>query len=159
MKPREEVERRSPMNLVLKSSWRRLLKTNPGSIHLFSKYRKSHLSKSNKNDSNIWRWEKQMRSGVGGWNTLRETKSTRSSALALKGLALEEIFRQSSFRVDGVWEEAESKEAAELSMDLLKHQFLPLIGNTTNLALMLFPSNPFRLFFFFLFGFTTSTPL
>jgi hypothetical protein len=43
-----------------------------------------------------------MRSGIGGWNTLRETKSTRSSALALKGLALEEIFRHSSLSVDGV---------------------------------------------------------
>lgn len=41
-----------------------------------------------------------------GW-TLRATKSTRSSALALKGLGPEEIFRHSSFNVEGVWEEAE----------------------------------------------------
>lgn len=79
---------------------------------------------------------------------MRETKSIRSSALAFKGFALEEIFRQSSFNVEGVWEEAESKEEAELSMDLLKHQFLPLTGNTTNLALMLFPPTPFGLVFF-----------
>jgi hypothetical protein len=38
-------------------------------------------------------------------------------------------------------------------MDLLKHQFLPLTGNTTNLALMLFPPNPFGLSFFSFFLF------
>ena len=34
--------------------------------------------------------------------TLRETKSMRSSALALKGLELEEMLRQSSLSVEGV---------------------------------------------------------
>lgn len=46
----------------------------------------------------------------------------------------EEILVQRSLKVEGVWAEAESETVG--SMDLLKHQFLPLIGNTTNLALI-----------------------
>ena len=63
----------------------------------------------------------------------------RSSALALKGLELEEMLRQSSLSVEGVWEWPEPKvvEASESLIDRVKHQFFPLIGNTTNLALII----------------------
>jgi hypothetical protein len=54
--------------------------------------------------------------------------------LALE-LEEEEIFFQRCLRVEGVWEAAAS--SREGSIDLLKHQFLPLTGNTTNLALMI----------------------
>lgn len=44
--------------------------------------------------------KKKIKGEKGG--TLRETKSMRSSALALKGLELEEMLRQSSLSVEGV---------------------------------------------------------
>ena len=68
-------------------------------------------------------------------NTLLEMKSTRSSALALRGLELDDIFFQSSLTVEGALAAVDSD--ADWSMDLLKHQLFPLIGNTTNLALMM----------------------
>lgn len=92
--------------------------------------------------------------------TLLETKSTTSSALAAKGLALEleleltlglelelkEIFFQRSLRVEGILPEPESETKG--SIDLLKHQFLPLTGNTINLALILPRKNLFYEFRF-----------
>lgn len=63
-------------------------------------------------------------------------KSTRSSALALRGFEFDEIFFQSSLTVEGVL--AELNADADWSMDLLKHQILPLIGNTTNVAFIVY---------------------
>lgn len=69
-------------------------------------------------------------------NTLFEAKSTVSSSLDSDESLLfpEEILFQSSFNVDGVLDDWAA--ATEGSTDRLKHQFLPLIGNTTTLALI-----------------------
>lgn len=48
--------------------------------------------------------------------------------------------------MEGVWEAAAS--SREGSIDLLKHQFLPLTGNTTNLALMILQQKDFGTSFF-----------
>ena len=64
-----------------------------------------------------------------------EAKSTRSSALALRGFGLDEMWFQRSLKVEGVWAAWESATAG--SRDLTKHHFLPLIGKTTNRAFIL----------------------
>lgn len=68
--------------------------------------------------------------------TLLATKSTRCSTLeTVNLLEEEEIVFQRSLNVDGEPRDWDSN--VDRSMDLLKHQFLPLIGNTNNLALMI----------------------
>lgn len=68
---------------------------------------------------------------------LSEAKSTTTSIFAPgeSRLDLEEILFQRSFNVEGALEDWASD--CDASIDRLKHQFLPLIGNTTNLAFMI----------------------
>lgn len=67
---------------------------------------------------------------------LLEAKSMTSSRLALEESWVDlEIFFQRSLNVEGVFEDWASD--CDDSIARLKHQFLPLIGNTTNLAFMI----------------------
>ena len=71
--------------------------------------------------------------------TLLETKSIRSSALAEEiGWEVEERDFQRSVTVDGVADDEDCVEPGmNGSIDLLKHQFLPFTGKTTNLAVVI----------------------
>jgi hypothetical protein len=118
----------SLINLVLDSSLRCFFPTNPSCIHPFQKNPKRKKAKVRifaiTNESNKRKSEKK---------DLERDEIDED----LKGLGLE-MLRQSSFSVEGVCEKAKPKleEAIESLIDLLKHQFVPLIGNTTNFALM-----------------------
>lgn len=69
--------------------------------------------------------------------TLRATKSTRSSALAARGLGVEnESLLKRSLMVEGVSAVADSDSETKGWMGVEKHQFLPLTGNTTTLVLI-----------------------
>ncbi|KAK4754062.1 hypothetical protein SAY87_002166 [Trapa incisa] len=59
-----------------------------------------------------------------------------SSTLECLRSVLEESLAHSSRSPDGVCAEADSAAAEDDSSDLLKHQLLPLTGNTSNLALI-----------------------
>ena len=119
----------SLINLVLDSSLRCFFPTNPSCIHPFQKNPKRKKAKVRifaiTNESNRRKSEKK---------DLERDEIDED----LKGLGLEEMLCQSSFSVEGVCEKAKPKleEAIESLIDLLKHQFVPVIGNTTNFALM-----------------------
>ena len=73
--------------------------------------------------------------------TLLAKKSTTSSRLELEGFSAdfcgEEILFHSSLNVEGTLEEDCESNVDGSTHLLLNAQFLPLIGNTTNLALIL----------------------
>ena len=71
--------------------------------------------------------------------TLLATKSIKSSALEVKGLGLEkEILEKRSLMAEGVSAVVDEPDSeAKGWIDVEKHQFLPLTGNTTTLALII----------------------
>lgn len=58
--------------------------------------------------------------------TLLEIKSTRSSALSLRGLELDVIFFQSSLRVEGVLEAADADKIGSMDRSIQIDSFLPV---------------------------------
>lgn len=94
--------------------------------------------------------------------TLLETKSTTTSTLELEGFSLdafEEIFFHSSLNVDGTPEEDCESSVEGSTLLLLNAQFLPLMGNTTNLALIIdFPQLTPLPFFPSIYEFSSITP-
>lgn len=124
------------MNSVLYTSCRRFFQTSPSIVHLIIITNITTIPHSLTSILER-KFNQNTRKKIEKKKTLSEAKSTTTSIFAPgeSRLDLEEILFQRSFNVEGALEDWASD--CDASIDRLKHQFLPLIGNTTNLAFMI----------------------